>query len=206
MSKVRVLVVEDNKTWQKRILRWLKRYDCEVDVAGGYEEAKNNLNLYAYDMITLDMALSQEEEVESVSISSGWELLVGDLTRDFPGTAIFVISASFGDEPRRAFELNRKYGVRDFMTKGVDFDPATLQKWVEDVRKFKEIGGRPDTTPQELLDLYEQQLDIQQKKKAHAELQKAKHGLNVPFSLIHTIEECEKEIKRIQAEIVKLSH
>ena len=219
MNEVKALIVEDTKIWQGRIRRWLERYHCDVDIASDYQEAQSALEDKAYDLVTLDMALSTDEEKETVSASSGWELLVGQLAEAFPGTAIYVISASFGKEPEQAFELNRKYGVKGFMNKG-HFSPEILQKWVDEVRSFKETGGRPDITPQKLTDIYEQRLEVCKKRLAtqllsqdQLELQKAKHGIDMPIALMHTIEECnkeivkcEKEIGLVEAEIARLSH
>ena len=219
MNEIKALVVEDTKIWQERIRRWLVRYHCDVDMASNYPEAQSALENAAYDLVTLDMALSTDEEEETVSASSGWELLAGQLSEAFPGTAIYVISASFGKEPEQAFELNRKYGVKGFMNKA-HFSPETLEKWVEEVRSFKEAGGRPDITAQKLTGIYEQRLEACKKRLAtlllsqdQLELQKAKYGLDVPLKLIHAsedqkeeIEKCQKEIELIEAETARLSH
>ena len=218
MNDVKALVVEDTKIWQERIRRWLERYHCDVDMASNYQEAQSALKDAVYDLVTLDMALSTDEEQETVSASGGWELLVGQLSEACPGTAIYVISASFGKEPEQAFELNQKYRVRGFMNKA-HFSPETLQKWVDEVRDFKEAGGRPDITPQKLTDIHKQRLEVCKKRLAtlllsqdQLELQKAKYGLDVPLKLIHTfedqkkeIEKCQKEIESIEAETARLS-
>ena len=219
MSEVSVLVVEDNELWQRIILDVLSNYDCRVDAASDYDTARRKLDGSAYDMVTLDMALSAKEEDLTVTASGGWRLLVYRLTRDFPGTAIFVISASFKDQLERIFDLN-EYGVKGFITKD-KFDPETLEEWVKKVRKFKEAGGRPvisrqelrdiyssrpDVTTQELLDLYKQQLVVVKRNKADAELQKAKYGpIDAPPRFNNIIKECDEEIERIEAEIAKLS-
>lgn len=220
MSRVRVLIVEDDKIWQGTIQRSLQRANCVVDTAANYTEAQHRLCDNAYDMVTLDMALSDEEELATVAASSGWAVLVDLLTQDYPGTAIYVISASFGNEPERAFELIGRYGVRDFMNKG-KFDPDRLHQWVLKVRKFKGAGGRPNVTPQELLDIsstqpdidnqellsiYQQVLKIYRRNKARAERQMASHGgqSNVPDKIANQIDECDREIGRITALIAEL--
>lgn len=157
MSMVRVLVVEDNEFWQDLIREELENYNCDVDVVSDYREAKGRLDHNVYDMVTLDMLLSPDERERTFTASGGWRLLVNQLIQSFPGTAIFVISGSFGDEPKLAFDLNRKYGVRGFMDKGKDFDPETLRKWVDEVREFKEVGGRPDVGAEQLTDVRRQQ-------------------------------------------------
>ncbi len=219
MRSVSVLVVEDDEIWQQIIEETLQSLDCHVDVASNCQAAIKKLDAHPYDMVTLDMALSQEEEKLTVTASGGWRLLVYKLARYFPGTFIFVISASFKDQLERVFELNKEYGVRGFTTK-IHFDPNILEDWVREVQEFKEAGGRPDVTTQELLsiyrsrpdittqkllDLYEQQLAIQKKNKAQSELQKAKLGLLAPPMFDHTIRQCEEEIERIEAEIAALS-
>jgi len=205
MDKVRVLVVEDEDLWQDIIREELESYDCQVDVVAKYLEAKQKLDRNVYDVVTLDMALSPAEKNLTVAASSGWRLLVNQLIQNSPGTAIFVISGSFGDQPARAFELNRKYGVKDFMTKGEDFNPTTLRKWVDEVRKFQEAGGRPDSTTEKLLSYYNEQLAILWKNKARLEKQKAKYGIDVPVRILNSIEDTEKDIERAEAEIAKLS-
>ena len=146
MEKVTVLVIEDNPTWQNRLRRWFERYECQVDVAGSYLEAESRLTQRTYDMVTLDMALSPDEEQSGVAGSSGWELLVNRLATDSPHTNVYVLSASFEGEPQRAFELNQRYGVKDFMPKGRGFDPTHLQAWVTEIREAPKPPGR-DTAP-----------------------------------------------------------
>jgi CheY-like chemotaxis protein len=203
MEKVSVLVVEDQQLWQEIIREELESFNCQVDIAENYRDAKKKLINHTYDLITLDMALSPDEENLTVAASSGWRLLVNQLKHDFPGTTIVVISASFGDAPQRAFDLNRNYGVRYFMTKN-DFDPITLKTWVDEIREFKGRGGRPEISYNDLLKLYQEQLMIQKINKVEAEKQKAKHGIDVPPIILHSIDEYDKEITRIQAEIVRL--
>ncbi len=219
MSEVSVLVVEDNPTWQGIISGTLLDIGCRVDTASDSETARRKLDSNAYDMVTLDMALSSEEENFAVTVSSGWRLLAYRLAQDFPGTYIFVISASFRDRLEQVFDLNA-YGVKGFIAKE-NLASQTLEKWVSDVRKFKEAGGRPvisrqelcdiyssrpDITTQSLLDIYKQQLAIVKRNKADAELQRAKYGpIDAPPRFNTIIIECEEEIKRIEAEIAKLS-
>lgn len=150
MEKVTVLVIEDNPTWQNRLRRWFERYECQVDVAGSYLEAESRLTQRTYDMVTLDMALSPDEEQSGVAGSSGWELLVNRLATDSPHTNVYVLSASFEGEPQRAFELNQRYGVKDFMPKGRGFDPTHLQAWVTEIREAPKppAGTPPHPSPQ----------------------------------------------------------
>ncbi len=137
-EKIKALIVEDEKIWQNRLQRWLKEYHCKVDIAGSYEEAIEKLENNAYDMVTLDMALSKEERGNlGVGASSGWEL-VGQLVERFSGIAMFIVSASFQGEPERVAELIKQYGVRDFKSKGKNLEPKVIKRWVEEVRSLKE--------------------------------------------------------------------
>jgi len=220
MSNIRALIIEDNKIWQERIRRALKDHGCDVDIASDYDEAERKLMNNTYDMVTLDMVLNPDEENESISVSSGWGLLVNQLTVNFPGTAIFVISASFGSEIERISELYEEHGIAGYMSKGKLYNPTKFKKWISKVQTFKAAGGRPDVsrqelldiyknqpdiTSEELLDLYRQQLAIHRKNKLLAERTQARYGIDTPLHIEHSIEMSERAIKRIEAEIEKLS-
>jgi CheY-like chemotaxis protein len=135
-QRIRVLIIEDAQRWRDIIREELESCDCDVDMAGDHQEARRQLERQRYDMVTLDMALSDDEEPQRIPVtgSSGWRLLVNTILRTSPESAVYVISASFDLAPKRAFEMRSKYGVRDFMTKSEDFDPATLRVWVDAVR------------------------------------------------------------------------
>ena len=156
MNKVRVLIAEDSKIWQHNIRRWLERYNCYVDVAGSYDEARQALNCNAYDIVILDMLLDPDEEGPYVSVPGDWQLLVHQLTQSFPDTVVYVISAIL-DEPERICQLNQGYGVRDFMAKS-DFSHEILKQWVDKVRQFKKVMDGA-TTSQKRLVLCENRFD-----------------------------------------------
>lgn len=152
MLKVRALIVEDNDNWQFIIREGLISCECDVDAASTYSEATRRLQSTTYDMVTLDMALSETEDSSGrVNTSHGWLFLVSQIRKLFPGPAVFVISGSFQNQPQRVFDMHKKYQVQGFMDKN-EFDPLSLEKWVEQVRSFKEAGGRPDLIPRSLLD------------------------------------------------------
>ncbi len=219
MNDIRVLVVEDEEFWQEILRDEFTGYKCKVTLARNYREAKEKLDEYSFDIVTLDMALSTVEQGLKVTVSGGWRLLANQLSKDSPGTFIFVISASFEKSPKEVFDLQQKYGVTDFMTKD-DIDLKNLEEWVEYVRKFKEAGGRPDSSNDDLLkiyqeaggrpdssnddlmNLYKEQLLVHEKNREYWKLQKAKHGsLNVPVDIQNSIDDATKEIEIIRTKL-----
>ncbi|NWG20509.1 MAG: CHAT domain-containing protein [Chloroflexi bacterium] len=136
--ELRALVVEDNDVWRRIIKRALERNGCVVDTAANEQEARLRLSHAAYDLVTLDMALDPDEEVVTPAASGGWGLLVAGLARDHPEIFVYVISASFGNKPRLAFELHSQYGVRDFLDKG-EFNNGVIQTWTDEVRRHRHM-------------------------------------------------------------------
>ena len=149
MNKVKALIVEDCKIWQHNIRRWLERYDCYVDIAGSYDEARRALDRNVYNMVILDIVINPDVEGPCVSAYSDWESLMHQLTQAFPSTPVFVISALLGDEPERIRQLNPECGVTDFMAKS-NFSHEILEQWVDQVRRFKQVGNKPMDTCQNL--------------------------------------------------------
>jgi CheY-like chemotaxis protein len=138
MNNLVVLVVEDNDNWSKLLARTFERLNCRVDIAKDYYEAIEKLKKNQYDIVTLDMSLSTYEETTNVSISGGWELLTTSLKEQFPETVIYVISASFSNNPELAFKLN-EHGVTDFMSKDNKAEPfKTIEEWVNIVKRKKQ--------------------------------------------------------------------
>jgi CheY-like chemotaxis protein len=139
MERLRALVIEDIAWWSEIIREELENCGCEVDIASNHNDARRYIERGYYDLVTLDMALSVEEERLQVPmpVRGGWRLLMRTLQQQSPESTYFVISASFSTAPHLAFELRDKYGVQGFMTKGDDFNPATLRDWVERVRQSK---------------------------------------------------------------------
>jgi len=220
MNRLTALIVEDAPSWQRIISRVLESRGCTTDVAGNYDDAQRKIEQKPYDIVTLDMVLSPDEEGEAVSASSGWLLLVSELAVRFPGTAIFVISASFTGDPDHVAALIADYGVKGFMSKGSSFDPKKIETWVAQVQQFKAVGGRPDVSTHELIQLYSsqpgittadliglcnEQLAIHRMSKMLAERQQAYYGIDAPPVLDHRIRHHEQAIQRIEDEIARLN-
>jgi hypothetical protein len=111
-----------------------------VTLAPSLGDAEASLRGEAFDIVTVDMQLdSNELEPGNVAISEGW-FLVGRVATEHPAMWVFVVSGSFQTDPRHAYELAAKYGVKDFATKR-DFDPRTIEEWINRVRKAREPGG-----------------------------------------------------------------
>ena len=107
----RILVVEDESDWQKRLKRMLKEVNCTVVVASNYDEAKDELDDSShFDLATIDLNLDKSTEYVD-----GLEL-VAKIRKTFgPGFPIIVITGH-GDlrRQRRAF---KDYCVVDFIEK-----------------------------------------------------------------------------------------
>lgn len=112
----RVLAVDDEPSWQKRLSRILREINCNVVIANSYDDAVNALRETSFDLITIDLNLDK-----STSYADGLELM--PRIRELLGTQlpVIVITGTGGlDEQRRAF---KEYNVFDFIQKAkLDFE------------------------------------------------------------------------------------
>jgi DNA-binding NtrC family response regulator len=139
VASLRVLVVEDDDDWREIIRDQFQSRGCTVSTAISFSIAEERLLSETFDIVTLDMWLtSNEQELGNVAISGGWRLLER-LARKYPGTAVFVISGGFQDDPERAFQQAR-YGVRDFATKAT-FEPQKIDEWIRLAQEGKPQRG-----------------------------------------------------------------
>lgn len=126
---LRVLVVEDDDEWRKIIRKQFESRGCIVDTATNLDEAEQHLHGETFDIVTLDMWLTSWEQASgNVDISGGWRLL-DQLARQNPRPLLFVISAGFENNPKRAFDQG-KLGVRDFITKK-GFELRKIDEWIQ---------------------------------------------------------------------------
>lgn len=113
----RILVVDDEPNWQKRLKRILKEVNCSVVVASDYEEAGEQLDQPAhFDLATIDLNLDKSTEY-----ADGLEL-VSRIRQTFGPDFPIVVITGQGDlsRQRRAF---KDYGVVDFIEKArFDFE------------------------------------------------------------------------------------
>lgn len=112
----RVLIVEDEPTWQRRLARILQEINCTVTIASSYDEAETYLANVAFDLATIDLNLDK-----STQYADGLELILQirkTLGSHFP--LIIITGTGDMEEQRRAF---RDYNVFDFIQKAkLDFE------------------------------------------------------------------------------------
>lgn len=120
----RILVVEDEPSWQKRLSRILHEINCTVVTAGNYEQAENLLDDFNFDLVTVDLNLDK-----ATQYADGLELVLR--IREVSGQRVPVIVVTGTgklEEQRRAF---KEYGVFDFIQKA-KLDYEEFQAIVQD--------------------------------------------------------------------------
>jgi CheY-like chemotaxis protein len=110
----RVLAIDDEPNWQKRLKRILQEINCTVVTASSYDQAVHLLNTGSFDLVTIDLNLDT-----STHYSDGFEL-VPRIKETFRHTPIIVVTGTGDlDDQRRAF---KEYNVFDFIQKSkLDF-------------------------------------------------------------------------------------
>lgn len=106
----RVLVVEDEPSWQRRLNRILGELDCKVVTASDYDQVEQLFGNFDFDLVTVDLNLDK-----STRYADGLELTLR--IREMFGDRIpIIIVTGTGDleEQRRAF---RDFNVFDFIQK-----------------------------------------------------------------------------------------
>lgn len=88
-EKSRALVVEDRQDWQQILAKALRTADCEVDVAGGYEDAIKLLSEHSYQIAVIDPVLDNLNKYNR----DGLRVLV-QVNENFPQTRLIVVSGS----------------------------------------------------------------------------------------------------------------
>ncbi len=118
----RILIVEDEPSWQRRLSRILRQIDCLVVTVGDYEQAENLLSTdFSFDLVTIDLNLDK-----STCYADGLELAL-KIREQFQQQLPIIIITGTGnlDEQRRAF---KEVGVFDF-----------IQKARLDLEEFQEV-------------------------------------------------------------------
>jgi CheY-like chemotaxis protein len=106
----RILVVDDEPSWQNRLSRILREIDCTVVTADNYEQAESLLPKFDFDLVTIDLNLDK-----STRYADGLELALRIRERYGPRIPIIIITGTGSlEEQRRAF---KDYNVFDFIQK-----------------------------------------------------------------------------------------
>jgi CheY-like chemotaxis protein len=112
----RILSVDDEPGWQRRLTRILSEVNCQVVTADSYEQAVTLLRSMDFDLVTVDLNLDK-----STNYADGLELMTR--IRELFGMQlpIIVISGTGGlEEQRRSF---KEFYVHDFIQKAqLDFE------------------------------------------------------------------------------------
>ncbi len=126
----RVLVVEDELTWQKRLTRILREINCTATIAGSYDEAEIYLANAEFDLVTIDLNLDT-----STQYADGLELILQIRRTLGPRFPLIIITGTGNmEEQRRAF---KDHNVFDFIQKArLDFEEfqTTVLEAIESAR------------------------------------------------------------------------
>ena len=113
-----ILIIEDEKSLQDSIRKYLTigKYHCEV--ASTFHEAVDKIHLYTYDCILVDITLPGGNGLE----------IVNELKKKRATAGIIVISAKHSlDDKLTGLEL----GADDYVTK--PFSPSKLRRLVGEI-------------------------------------------------------------------------
>ncbi len=118
----RILVVDDEPTWQRRLSRILREINCTVVTAGNYEQGENLLTDFDFDLVTIDLNLDK-----STQYADGLELVlrIREVFGNYMPVIIITGTGSL-EEQRRSF---KEYNVFDFIQKA-KLDLEEFQKIV----------------------------------------------------------------------------
>ncbi len=124
LTKVSILVVEDNMMNQRLITKLLDLWKCSFDLVYNGQEAFRQSKEKRYDIILMDIHMPIMDGIESAG------LIRSDTTNpNFDTPIIALTAAALSDERNRVFEV----GMNDFLTK--PFSPSALEstilKWLD---------------------------------------------------------------------------
>jgi CheY-like chemotaxis protein len=106
----RILIVDDELSWQNRLSRILREIDCTVVTADNFEQVESLLPKFDFDLVTIDLNLDK-----STRYADGLELALRIRERYGNRIPIIIISGTGSlEEQRRAF---KDYNVFDFIQK-----------------------------------------------------------------------------------------
>lgn len=136
MSKGRILVVEDKPEWRNDLTDVLSAEGYDVQNAANYELAKQKLDSYTFDVVTVDLNLKEGTEDENQRMMRHGELILRHINQNYPSTRCIVVSGQISTK-REMRDLLRRKGAFDCITKD-DFD------WDEFLDMVEEAINAPD--------------------------------------------------------------
>lgn len=132
LTKIIILVVEDNLMNQRLITKILDMWKCPFDLVDDGQEAFEKSKSKKYDIILMDIHMPIMDGIESA------RLIRSDTTNPNHQTPIIALTAAaLLDERNRVFEV----GMNDFLTK--PFSPSTLESTIIKWLGFQPILASP---------------------------------------------------------------
>jgi len=129
-SRLKILVIDDDKTMRDACYQILSRLGYEVDMAPNGRRGLNLLEKSAYDLILLDLVMPD---------LNGLEVLKKIKAVDQAANVIII--TGYGSIPSAVESI--KFGAFDFLSK--PFTPDDLRRVVKRVQEKIREGGRPLT-------------------------------------------------------------
>ena len=116
VTRVRILVVEDETDLADAIAMGLRREGYAVDVANDYRGAADRLAVTAYDLVTLDLNLPDGDGLELASRIRSDPMMAPD--EDQPAPRVLMVTARDGVGER---VVGLDQGADDYLVKPFDF-------------------------------------------------------------------------------------
>ncbi|QMU31237.1 response regulator transcription factor [Adhaeribacter radiodurans] len=128
---MKILIVEDNRELSETLVHYLKQEGYLCETAYNYQTAEEKINIYAYDVVVLDITLPD---------GSGLEILK-QLKQKRPDEGVLIISAKNAlDDKLTGLNL----GADDYLTK--PFHLAELNARIQSLLRRKRFNGSHEIT------------------------------------------------------------
>jgi CheY-like chemotaxis protein len=218
MDGARILLVEDERVWRRKLRKILEREGYKVETAASYGEALGRLCKESFRLVVTDLRLGPKEHQKDYG---GIALLDDAAERQIP--TIVVTGYGTVQLARRAYE---DYDVLQFLSKGtfearrfIEIVRQALMPAVPRAAAFLFDQGIIEAIPDDFLEVVsaavpeieeERVLALLEQIQWHTrnlnilEGQKVKYGIDVPLHIENGIEYEKAEIRRKEGQIRKL--
>jgi DNA-binding NtrC family response regulator len=166
-----ILIVEDDDLWQTVLREPLEDEGYDTTITSGYEDGRQALEAYAFDLIILDLELDASEPILS------GERLLAHISQCYPGTPCIVVSGR--GNVRVIRDAFKQYHVVDYIAKD-RFDIPTFL----DVAK---VALKSTVAPAALRRTLEEKFDLE-------EIQDLCFDLDIDFAALRGDEKKVREI------------